>query len=239
MSTPAQAKANALNALSSTGPRTEQGKSTSSRNATAHGLFTDHDFIRPGEQTLYADLDEQLNKDLAPVGMLEYELVNEIRRAMWRLRRCGVVEEGMVPTDPQICQIPDPMQIEAQAKLQQSVDRARSQAHRLLHKCTAELRKLQTERLYRNESTEAGTDISHLGVSDSRKVAKDLMNLSIAQYRREGIEADRLLALMVRNGTASFCKTATAPAETPATQSASFCKTPEQPSRKATMSKAA
>ena len=36
------------------------------------------------------------------------------------------------------------------AKAQLSVDRARSQAHRLLHKSTAELRRLQTERQYRN-----------------------------------------------------------------------------------------
>ena len=35
-------------------------------------------------------------------------------------------------------------------KVQKSVDRSRAQAHRLLHKCTAELRKLQTERQARN-----------------------------------------------------------------------------------------
>ncbi len=141
MSSPAQTIANTINAQSSTGPRTEEGKTTSSKNATTHGLFTDHDFIRPAEQSVYAELDKALIRDLAPQGALEFEMANEIRRAMWRLRRCGLVEASMVPADSEGDYVPDPMQIESQAKLQLSVDRARSQAHRLMHKCTAELRK--------------------------------------------------------------------------------------------------
>ena len=51
MSTPAQIAANTLNAQSSTGPRTEAGKSASSKNGTTLGLFAATDFIRPAEQT--------------------------------------------------------------------------------------------------------------------------------------------------------------------------------------------
>jgi hypothetical protein len=112
-------------------------------------LFGFHDFIRPGEQSLYAELDESVRHDLAPVGFLEHNLVDEIRRAMWRLRRCGLVEESLAAEcskDPS-----DPMQQEKHAKIQLTVDRARSQAHRLLHKCTAELRRLQTDRALREQ----------------------------------------------------------------------------------------
>ena len=231
MSSPAQALANAINAQSSTGPRTEDGKSTSSQNAITHGLFTDHDFIRPGEQAFYADLDEQLNRDLAPIGMLEYELVNEIRRAMWRLRRCGLVEESMVSADPapgigsggnhEAGHIPDPMQLESQAKLQLSVDRARSQAHRLLHKCTAELRKLQTERVYRNESLPAGTDISSFGIADWPSIQSRLIRESINTYRRDQlrarVELDAILdaPLPAPSQSGSFCKTDSGAVQTP------------------------
>jgi hypothetical protein len=149
MSTTAQITANTVNARSSTGPRTEAGKATSSRNAVTLGLFSS-DFVRPTEQTLHEELNATILCELAPVGILELNLATEIRRAMWRLRRCGEVEASLLNsldyrTD---CPIDDPM--EAWDKIieykQKFVDRARSQAHRLLHKSTNELRRLQTER---------------------------------------------------------------------------------------------
>ena len=131
------------------GPNTPEGKAISSMNAVTHGLFTARDFVRPGEETLYSELAESLNEELVPNGPLELNLVEEIRRAMWRLRRCGEVESHLViGLDDGRGYIFDPMETAnaAAEKVQKSVDRARSQAHRLLHKCAAELRKLQTER---------------------------------------------------------------------------------------------
>src|SRR4249919_1032022 len=143
MSTTAQIAANTVNAQSSTGPRTEEGKATSSKNAITLGLFSG-DFVRPAEQSLHDELNAAILRDLVPDGILEQNLACEIRRAMWRLRRCGEVEATLVGTYEHV----DPM--EAWDKLidhtQKSVDRARSQAHRLLHKSTNELRRLQTER---------------------------------------------------------------------------------------------
>jgi hypothetical protein len=146
----AQIAANIANAQASTGPRSEAGRATSSRNSTKHGLFATNDYIRPDEEPFYAELNEKLRQDLAPASTLEHNLVDEIRRAMWRLRRCGQVEEGFLGTTP----IEDPMQNNTTAPLQNSVDRARAHSHRLLHKCTAELRKLQTERQFRNDLLE-------------------------------------------------------------------------------------
>jgi hypothetical protein len=148
MSSPAQNAANILNAQASTGPRTPEGKAASSKNSVVYGLFSG-DFVRPGEVSAYLALESALNRHLAPVGDFEELLAEEILRAAWRLHRCGEVENRLVirlkdgdkyMLDPMDCADPDTR------KIQQSVDRARSQAHRLLHKCTAELRKLQAER---------------------------------------------------------------------------------------------
>jgi hypothetical protein len=193
------------------GPRTEAGKAASSQNAITFGLFATRDFIRADEQSTYTEFAQALHADLAPVGMLELNLADEIRRAMWRLRRCGQIEESFCgPTE-------DPMQQEATARLQLSVDRARSLAHRLLHKCTAELRKLQTERQYRNEYFDEGTDISHLGVCDFRTVQKNIHSQKVREFRRQKLADDAAInALLAAPYPPKF------PTPTPAPQS-SFC----------------
>ena len=153
MATAAQIAANQRNAQASTGPRTEEGKSASSSNGITLGLFTRRDFIRPAEESDYAKLQSDLERELAPVGVLENTLVEEIRRATWRLRRCGEVEANLLlRLNDNPIYINDPMEaFDRNAhRIQNSVDRARSQAHRLLHKSTAELRKLQTERMKQN-----------------------------------------------------------------------------------------
>jgi hypothetical protein len=158
MSSAAQIAANITNAQSSSGPRTEAGKAKSAKNAVTFGLFSG-DFIRPGEEEGYVALQAGLVQQLAPGSLLEDILVEEIHRATWRLRRCGEVESHLVlRLDDREKYIFDPMETpdEDAIRIQKSVDRARSQAHRLLHKCTAELRKLQAER----KATEAPTPIT-------------------------------------------------------------------------------
>ena len=135
------------------GPNTPEGKANSSRNATTHGLLAARDFIRPGEETHSTpNSPNRSQRELAtPNGPLELNLVEEIRRAMWRLRRCRrsrIAPPSSVSTMAVRSYIFDPMETAnaAAEKVQKSVDRSRAQAHRLLHKCTAELRKLQSGR---------------------------------------------------------------------------------------------
>ena len=212
-SQPGPAPATAPSENSRGGPRTPEGRAISSRNATTFGLYTARDFVRPSEESDYRDLGEQLRTELAPVGLLEDNLVDEIRRAMWRLGRCGEVEQSFVADHADSASIPDPMRHETQAKLQLSVDRARALYQRLLHKCTAELRKLQTERQLRNESFDAGTDLSHLGLCDWAFISKDLARQLMADYRRDKhrgmAEIDAILSTSVRPPAqpGSFCKT--------------------------------
>jgi SEC-C motif len=228
------------------GPPTETGKASSSKNAAIdsppngpalsplsncrqtdtcgqNGLFTAHDFIRPGEESLYSNLDESLRTDLAPAGMLENNLVDEIRRAMWRLRRCGQVEAQIViGLDNGSSHSFDPMEMASATadKAQLSVDRARAQSHRLLHKCTAELRKLQTERQFRNEYFKAGTDLSDFGICDWRSVRKSIDQQETASFRNQKAELAILYGTPAPPPdappvTSSFCKTNLAPVQTP------------------------
>ena len=96
MSSAAKLAANATNAQSSTGPRTEEGKAACSKNALTLGLYARRDFIRPEEESDHAKLQADLQTELAPAGVLEQTLVDEIRRATWRLRGCGQVEANLV-----------------------------------------------------------------------------------------------------------------------------------------------
>jgi hypothetical protein len=179
------------------GPNTKAGKAASSQNAITHGLFAIRDFIRPDENEIYANFAQALHAELAPAGMLELNLADEIRRAMWRLRRCGQIEENF--SGPVVNpNNEDPMQHEATAHLQQSVDRARSLSHRLLHRCTAELRKLQTERQYRNEYFDEGSNVSKLGLCDLRAVQKNIDSQHVREFhhlkREEEAAVDAMLA---------------------------------------------
>ena len=218
MSTPTQIAANIANAQPSTGPRTEAGKATCSKNATTHGLFTTRDFMRPGEELLYEQNRADLLDQLAPIGILECNLADEIHRSLWRLHRCGEVEAALVQTCTTPAGTNDPMQDETAARTQNSVDRARAQAHRLLHKCTAELRKLQTERHFRNEYFVADTDLSHLGICDFTQVRKGIGREIANGIRQHELDEMNELAEAFednRQDVAAITRQTQIPAQTP------------------------
>jgi hypothetical protein len=81
MATTAQIDANRLNATASTGPRTAEGKSASSRNATTFGLFSTRNVVRKGEEDQYEAFVEAFRQDLAPAGAPEHALAAEITSA--------------------------------------------------------------------------------------------------------------------------------------------------------------
>ncbi len=194
MSSAARQAANKANAQHSTGPTSPEGRATCARNGIQHGLFADRDVIRPGEESIYREMGESLRLRLVPEGLIEEQYVDEIRRAMWRLRRCGTVEATFLSdtaTDSHTgIELPDPMDCEATEKRQASVDRARAQCLRLLQRCTTELRKLQTERHIQNECNPAGTDLSSYGLMDWRLVMKALDEQLIGKIRYEKNQSD-------------------------------------------------
>ena len=96
MPTNAQIKANRKNAKKSTGPRTEEGKTRSAKNALKHGLLA-RDTVLPGEDP--ADFDRQLSAleaDIQPANSLEFELVRQIADTQWRMRRLTRLETGFL-----------------------------------------------------------------------------------------------------------------------------------------------
>ena len=147
----AQLAANKANAAFSTGPRTEPGKSRSSKNALTFGLFTLNDFVRENETEDYTRICTSLWTELSPEGTVEEFLTSELMSATWRLRRCRMVEADLAEITILDPDQKDPMQNPETEKQQKSVDRARAQSHSIFHRCLNALRKVQTERGIRSQ----------------------------------------------------------------------------------------
>ena len=86
MTSEAQLIANRTNALASTGPVTDQGKSRASRNAAKTGLFSAGDFVLRDETQIHAEFCAAYQTDLAPVGPVEETFAAEITREKLYLR---------------------------------------------------------------------------------------------------------------------------------------------------------
>lgn len=96
--TPAQLDANRRNGQKSRGPKTQTGKTLSSRNALRHGLLSSGIVIDNGDgeesRAEFEDLLRGLLADLSPEGMLENLLVERIASCYWRLKRAVRCETG-------------------------------------------------------------------------------------------------------------------------------------------------
>jgi hypothetical protein len=159
----------------STGPKTEAGKSRSSRNAIRTGLYAARDFIRPEEEEEYAQTLIKLMDELTPEGTVEQTFATEIMGATWRLRRCRLVEEAFSFIDDLDF---DPMIDERTEKQQKSVDRARAQSHLILRRSLAELCKLQSLRQLRNPTPE--------GVRVTREELKAIAEGKLGSFCKPG-----------------------------------------------------
>ena len=94
MATEAQRKANRQNAKKSTGPRTEEGKASSSQNGLKHGLLARDAVMADEDPAEYDRQLQQLEDTIFPKNALEFELVRQIADAQWRLRRLSRLEAG-------------------------------------------------------------------------------------------------------------------------------------------------
>ncbi len=87
MSSVRQFEANRLNALKSTGPRTEEGKERSRCNAVRHGLTAETVIAHLEDADDYQGFEEAVASGYAPVTAVERELVLRLASVLWRLRR--------------------------------------------------------------------------------------------------------------------------------------------------------
>ena len=97
MSTTEQRRAaNRVNALKSTGPTSENGKLTASRNATRHGLLSARLLLNDERPEDFDNLFLDLQSALSPVGCVELALVERIAISLWRQRRVVTAETAAI-----------------------------------------------------------------------------------------------------------------------------------------------
>jgi hypothetical protein len=97
-----QLEANRRNALASTGPKTENGKQQSRRNAVKHGL-TAETIIEPLENPdEYRVFEEAIVGEYLPQTPVEQELVHRLASLFWRLRRATSIETDLLRMQSEI-----------------------------------------------------------------------------------------------------------------------------------------
>jgi hypothetical protein len=156
MASPAQILANRENARQSSGPKTDTGKQTSSRNAIRHGL-TSTQIVIPGEdQSAYEELLRGMHQSYAPANEAERVLVDQIAANAWRLMRAQRVETAFFAKLTEGAE--DPSAALAAAFLDRPKEMARihryvASAQSAYYKAITQLSKLQKERVVIEEAT--------------------------------------------------------------------------------------
>jgi hypothetical protein len=95
MSSLKQIEANRLNALKSTGPRTEEGKRRSRCNAIRHGLTAETVIVGAEDPEDYESFEATIIADYDPTTAVERELVLRLASILWRLRRATEIETAL------------------------------------------------------------------------------------------------------------------------------------------------
>ena len=90
----AQILANQINALRSSGPRTEAGKNRSSCNAFRHGLTAQVTVMTDPDREAQDKFIKAYVADLAPEGAQETQLAQAIAFDTWRMNRTRAIEEN-------------------------------------------------------------------------------------------------------------------------------------------------
>lgn len=105
--TPAQAAANAANALHSTGPRTPQGKAAVAQNARKHRLSAQYLPLSEEERPFFEELEAGLRASVNPQGALQESIFRELAAAAWKrdivnrlLAEAGASTESLFLAEP-------------------------------------------------------------------------------------------------------------------------------------------
>jgi hypothetical protein len=147
MATPAQVAANQANSQKSTGPTSPEGKARSSRNSFKHGLYS-KDLVLPNEDPTELDqLRASLRAEHQPINTTEEMLVNDIAENFWRLRRMREFETRAM--------LPENIINWHQTGLLAVVQRTMASAERGFHKTLNALRRLQQDRGFVPQTSEA------------------------------------------------------------------------------------
>ena len=139
MSTTAQLAANQANSQHSTGPRTPDGKTASSTNATKHGFFAKHAvLLNELEHSQFESLRNSFVYEFNPANIVEVTLLDQLVLAAWNIERANRLEAELANTDGI-----DPLLSETSSKTLDRICAYRTRAERTFHKCHKELRTLK------------------------------------------------------------------------------------------------
>jgi len=94
MATDAQINANRQNARKSTGPKTEEGKASSSRNALKNGFYSREFLVRDDEREDFERLRAGLLAEIQPNTNIIFGLFFQLLHAEWNLHRIRRIEAG-------------------------------------------------------------------------------------------------------------------------------------------------
>src|SRR5580698_832799 len=90
-----QLEANRRNALRSTGPKTIEGKSNSSRNNLRHGLTGQINILPTEDREAHDAFCNELSDSLQPETLMEQQLAHSVAEDSWRLNRARAIENNM------------------------------------------------------------------------------------------------------------------------------------------------
>jgi hypothetical protein len=138
---PARQSANIANAQLSTGPRTPDGKARSAQNARKHGLSALRLLIGPEDREEFDQLLAGYQADIAPQGVLQQALFDELVAAAWNLRRIRVMEAELYSRASTYTDLLDDDVL--LSKLDR-LARHKSRIERTFHRSLKELKALQT-----------------------------------------------------------------------------------------------
>ena len=169
MSTAAQITANQLNAQLSTGPRTAEGKSVVSNNATKHGLTATYPVIRtPEEQSQFDEMSAAFLEELRPYTPTEQTQFKQLVLAAWNIDRCHRLEAELAAATG--C---DPLLDEAAYKTLARIESYRLRAERLFHRNLKELNTTDKNRYIPQIKPNFPTPVCNHGIRTAPKIGRN------------------------------------------------------------------
>jgi hypothetical protein len=186
VTTQAQIDANRANAQCSTGPKSEEGKRTSSTNAIKSGLTSARLYIRAGEQDEFDELLQLLNDQLKPAGIMQCQFFDLILHASWNIRRCMLLEATLQSETP----LDDAMLDDELTRKIDRLWRYKKMHETTLRQATAEFRKLKTEEFSRVENQ---VPLSQSVLTDTQKVVVARAKMNAAESRQRVSEIRQAL----------------------------------------------
>ena len=173
MASVAQIEANRANAQLSTGPQTEEGKATSSKNSLKWGLTTRHLYIPPGEQAVFQSLESGLRAQFQPAEDIEEHVFSDTVRFRFNILRSLEIEANLMMQSAQ--KGVDPLLDEGIAATLLRIQTYRRQNENGFYRSLNELRKLQTERAFRQVALEPGSEDSISPAVNTAKVRSQFL----------------------------------------------------------------